>query len=310
MKKINKKVKKGKSSNHSKQTFIFGVIIFIFICIIAVIFYKVFTSQTKPTIESSRTEMKKIPPDVKKELAKQTAKSTSPTTFRVPVLMYHYVEYVQDKKDTIRQSLNINPNTFEQQVQTLIAAGYTFMTARELGDVIDEKAQLPKNPVLLTFDDGHWDLDTVVLPILKKYHVNATAYVIPGFLGRSDFMTQKQLEDVISSGLVDVGAHTVHHIALKGKLSPIVSYEVKESKAMLEKDYHISVVSFAYPNGSFDQRAINIVKDANFTTAVSTIPGIQQSSQNRFFLYRLRPGYRTGQTLLKYLQQSVFGHID
>jgi peptidoglycan/xylan/chitin deacetylase (PgdA/CDA1 family) len=220
--------------------------------------------------------------------------------------MYHYVEYVQDQKDTLREALNINPDVFEQQVKTLSDSGYTFMTAKELGDVLDGKTKLPKNPVLLTFDDGHWDFATDVLPILKKYHAKATAYIIPGFIGGSDFMSTDQLKEVINSQLVDVGAHTVDHISLKDKLYPIVKYEVDNSKTMLENTYHIHVVSFAYPYGSFDLQAINTTNKAGFTTAVSTIPGIVQNQQNRFFLYRLRPGYRTGQELLSYLEQKVF----
>jgi peptidoglycan/xylan/chitin deacetylase (PgdA/CDA1 family) len=269
-------------------------------------FYKFFSFQTKPVDETPRTEMKKLPPDVKKELMRQAVKGTTSATFRVPILMYHYVEYVQDKKDTTRQSLNINPYVFEQQIKTLQNAGFTFMTAKELGDYIDGKRQLPKNPIILTFDDGHWDLDTVVLPILKKYNVKATAYIISEFIGKSDFMTQLQMQDVVKSGLVDIGAHTVHHLSLKGRLSSVVKYEIEQSKAMLESTYHISVDSFAYPGGAFDQQAINLAKDARFTTAVSTIPGIGQSQQNKFFLYRIRPGYRTGQALLSYLQQNRF----
>jgi peptidoglycan/xylan/chitin deacetylase (PgdA/CDA1 family) len=165
---------------------------------------------------------------------------------------------------------------------------------------------MPEKPLLLTFDDGHWDFATNVLPILKKHQVKATQYVIPGFTGGSDFMTENQVWNVVSSGLVDVGAHTVHHISLAGKPLHEVQYEIGESKRMLENTYHIQVVSFAYPNGSFDNQAADVVKMAGFTTGVSTVPGIIQSNANRFFLYRLRPGHRTGIDLLHWLQQSEF----
>jgi len=301
-----KKHRRGKSLFSASHFKIVIVAILLLLCISGFTLYKFVIFQTKTVVETSRNEMRKIPSDVKKELIKEVSNATSSASFRVPILMYHYVEYVQDKKDTIRQALDVNPNTFEQQVKTLLSAGFTFMTARELGDVIDGKSQLPKNPILLTFDDGHWDLDTVVLPILKKYNVKATAYIISGFIGKPDFMSQQQLQEVINSGLIDVGAHTIHHVSLKGKLSSTVKSEVDQSKAMLENNYHISVVSFAYPDGAFDQQAINIVKEAGFSTATSTIPGIEQSKENRFFLYRIRPGYKTGQILLNYLQQDKF----
>jgi len=255
-------------------------------------------------IESPRTEMKKLPKAIQKKLSHQS----QTVSIRVPILMYHYVEYVKDTRDTIRKSLNIVPSVFEEQIKTLKNDGYTFMTARELANVISAVSTLPKKPILITIDDGHWDVDTDILPILKKYNIKATMYVIPGFTGGSDFMTKAQVEDVIKSELVEVGAHTVHHVSLKGKPLAIIESEVKESKKMLEDTYHINVSSFAYPNGAFDEASIKVVKDAGFTSSASTIPGIMQSDQNRFFLYRLRPGRRVGQELLDYLSQNVFTH--
>lgn len=253
-----------------------------------------------PVVESQKTEMKKLPPAIVKKL-----QAASPSaTFRVPVLMYHYVEYVQDKRDTIRQKLNITPYTFEQEVLTLKNAGYIFMTAKDLGDFLDGKTAMPPKPVILTFDDGHRDFYTDVLPVLKKYNIKATAYIIAGFTGGTDFMTQQQIQDIISSGLVDVGAHTIHHISLKGKKASLVANEIEGSKQMLEQTYNIKVVSFAYPNGAFDQQAIDIVKNAGFSTSVSTIPGEDINQANRFFIFRLRPGVRTGQDLLNYLERG------
>jgi peptidoglycan/xylan/chitin deacetylase (PgdA/CDA1 family) len=220
--------------------------------------------------------------------------------------MYHYVEYVKDTKDKMRIALNITPDIFEKQIVTLKNDNYTFLTAKELGEILDGTMNMPEKPILLTFDDGHWDFATDVLPILKKYQVKATQYVIPGFTGGSDFMTQEQVGSIVTSGLVDVGAHTVHHMSLANKPLAVVQYEVQASKAMLEKTYNIHVVSFAYPNGSFDNQAADVVKMAGFTTGVSTVPGIIQSNANRFFLYRLRPGHRFGQDLLYWLNQSVF----
>lgn len=295
------------------------LIIFIVIIVVVFVGYQEIAYQTKTVMDTPRNLMRHLSTNVKSEIAqripsptpfvikaKQIHTASISATIRVPILLYHYVEYVQDKRDTIRQSLNIPPNIFDQQVMTLKNAGYTFMTAKELGEVLDGKMPLPANPVLLTFDDGHWDFDTDILPILKKYQAKATQYVIPGFTGGSDFMTQEQVQDVVNSGLVDIGAHTVHHIPLKGKLLQVVQYEIDQSKVMLEQTYHIHVVSFAYPNGAFDAQAAQVAKDAGFSTAVSTLPGIEQNQENRFYLYRLRPGYRTGASLLSYLQQNTF----
>lgn len=223
------------------------------------------------------------------------------TSIQVPILMYHYVEYVQDKKDTLRQSLNINPDIFEQQMITLKNDGYTFMQSWELGEVLDGKRKLPAKPIIITIDDGHWDVDTVILPILKKYNIKATVYIIPGLLGGSDFLTEQQVKNLLDSGLIEIGDHTVNHISLKGKDLQTVHYEIFQSKQMLEQTYHIKIKSFAYPSGFFDLQAIDEVKKAKFTTAVSTMPGLEVNQSNKFILFRLRPGHRMGQSLLNFI---------
>lgn len=226
----------------------------------------------------------------------------------VPILLYHYVEYIQNTADTIRVSLNINPNIFEQQVQTLVSAGYTFITAKDLGNILDGSMALPKNPVILTFDDGHWDLDTDVLPILERYNVKATAYIITGYLGNPDSLSPSQLQDVINSGLVEIGAHTVDHKNLTSLNTTLATYEIDTSKSTLEQDYNIHVYSFAYPYGGFNSNAIQIVKNDGFTNAVSTLSGTIQNNQNRYYLSRIRPGDRTGQTLINFINQNIYNY--
>lgn len=254
--------------------------------------------------ETPNTEVNTLPSEIQKIYQPPT--SSSSATLRVPILLYHYVEYVRDKKDTIRQSLDITPDVFEKQVKTLKDAGYTFMTVSDLADVLDGKTKLPDKPVILTFDDGHWDLYTDVLPIIEKYQVKVTAYIVPGFIGGSDSLSSDQLQKVIQSNLVEIGDHTIHHASLAKRPLALVRYEVNLSKEMLEKRYNIHVVSFAYPYGSFDQQAISVVKDAGFKTAVSTVPGILQNQSNRYFLFRIRPGRRKGVALINLLEQSTY----
>lgn len=226
-----------------------------------------------------------------------------PSVIHVPILMYHYVEYVKDKGDKIRISLNTLPSALEQEIKTLTEAGYTFMTNSELSDTLDGKSSLPPKPILLTFDDGYRDFYTDAYPILKKYHTKATQYVISGFLNSSNHLTSSQLQEIAKDGLVEIGAHTVHHIWLKGQSLKTVSNEVFQSRETLEKLINKPVISFAYPFGAFDEQAVQVVKDAGFRSAVSTIPGVDQRQEYRFFLYRLRPGGRTGQSLLDWLNQ-------
>lgn len=244
----------------------------------------------------------KLPVEIKERLKN----STPSATFRVPILMYHYVEYVKDPGDTIRKSLNITPYVFENQLETLKSEGYTFITPVYLADVIDGKKILPPKPIILSFDDGYLGFYDNVLPLLQKHKIKAVVYVISGFLDKPNFMYSWQVHEVQRSGLVEIGAHTVNHVYLKGVSKDITEYEISQSKKVLENLIGAPVVSFAYPSGAFDIQAEEVVKKAGFTTSVSTIPGIEATDQNRFFLYRIRPGNRMGNELLNYLSQNSF----
>lgn len=242
-----------------------------------------------------------LPKDVQESI-----KNLKPQKFlRMPILIYHYVEYVKDDKDTIRKSLNIIPYIFEEQVKTLKNAGYYFITLADLANVLDDKNNLNPKSVILTFDDGYRDFYTDVFPILKKYQVKAVVYIVPNFLNKPNNMDTWMVSEIAKSGLVEIGAHTMDHTYLAGLPLQRVKYEIGQSKKYLEKNFGIRVVSFAYPYGAFDNQAIDVVKKAGIRTAVTTINGIFAQDINRFFLYRIRPGVRTGEELLDFLKNPV-----
>ncbi|MBI4039857.1 polysaccharide deacetylase family protein [Candidatus Daviesbacteria bacterium] len=246
-------------------------------------------------------EMTQLPPDVK---TLDTAKEV--VSLKVPVLLYHYVEFVKDQGDTIRKSLNILPPVFDAEIKTLKDANYTFITPSIIPDILSGKVKAPAKPVILSFDDGYRDFYTDVFPILKKYNVHAVVYIVPGFINLPNNMTEAQLREIVKSGLVEIGAHTVHHAYLTGLPDFRARDEISQSKTDLEKKFNVKVVSFAYPYGAFNSKVIGLVKAAGFTTAVTTIPGIDVSSSDVYFIPRIRPGGRAGKSLLDLLGQSSF----
>lgn len=264
------------------------IIFFIILLLLSVLVFKKFN------FKQPIPDVVELPKEIQESI-----KNLKPQKYvRIPILLYHYVEYVKDEGDTIRKSLNITPYTFEQEIKTLKDAGYKFITLADLANFLDNKSTLPAKPVILTFDDGYRDFYTDVFPILKKYQVKVTVYVVPNFLNKPNNLDTWQIKEMIVSNLVEVGSHTMNHAYLSDLPLARVKYEVEESKKYLEKSLRISVTTFAYPNGTFDNQVIDVVKKAGYRTAVTTINGIFAQDINRFFLYRIRPGARTGQSLL------------
>jgi peptidoglycan/xylan/chitin deacetylase (PgdA/CDA1 family) len=222
---------------------------------------------------------------------------------KVPILLYHYVEYVKDKRDTIRQQLDISPAVFENQVKTLQEASYSALFINDVVDMLFRIKPVPEKSVVLTFDDGYGDFYTDVFPILKKYQMKATIYVVPGFLDKLNYMTSEEVQEIAQSGLVEVAAHTLHHLNLKSVPDVVAVKEIKGSKTQLETLIGRDVRNFAYPYGEFTQHTAEIVESSGFRSAVSVVAGDMQSMGNRYFLSRLRPGARMGKELLSWLEQ-------
>ncbi len=288
------------------------LILIIITLLVGIVIYKKHSLNLSSVIENreqneDELSMYQMPEDVRNAL--NNAKASGKTilgahegpAFHIPILMYHYVEYVQDKGDKMRISLNTPPEVLEEEIKALIKAGYNFITPSELADILDNIKQPPAKPIILSFDDGYRDFYTYAFPILKKYNAKAVAYIISGFLDDKNYMTKPQIQDIYKSGLVEIGVHTVDHIALQGAAGATAKKEIEKSKLDLEEQIGIPITTFAYPYGSFDLNALNIVRSAGYRTALSTLPGSEVSDQERYFVNRIRPGGRIGQTLLNAL---------
>lgn len=224
--------------------------------------------------------------------------SETPTTVipKLPILIYHYVEYVTDERDTIRQSLNINPQTFENQIATLKDAGYTFITPSDIENLME--SQKIQKPVIISFDDGYEDFYTDVMPIIKRQNIKVVAYIIPGFLDKLNYMTWEQVKEISASGLVEIGAHTMHHASL-GRLSDeSARAEINDSKIILELSLGKKITTFAYPYGHYNEQTPDLVSSSGFTSAVTTDEGTNENLDSKFLLKRIHPGARVGQDLI------------
>ena len=227
--------------------------------------------------------------------ATKTASIATPTAkLRLPIITYHYVEFVKDKRDVIRQKLTINPRLFEQQIKSLHDAGVQSYFVKDVPALLKGELVLATKSAVLTFDDGYRDFYTDAFPILKKYQMKSTIFLISSFLGRNDFLTLDQVTEMLGSGLIEVGSHTLHHANLKKANLNYATDEIVQSKANLEKLFGISVESFAYPYGAYDDQTVKLVKEASYSAAVSTAPGVSHTQDDLFTLKRWRAGVLNG----------------
>jgi hypothetical protein len=87
------------------------------------------------------------------------------------------------------------PDWFEEQCLHLADNGYHTLSASEFLDILTTPGRRVKKSILLTFDDGLKHVWTVAYPLLKKYNLKATCFLIPGCIPENNQQVRPTLED-------------------------------------------------------------------------------------------------------------------
>jgi len=214
--------------------------------------------------------------------------ATGPMTF-VPILYYHYIRTNPNPRDRVGFGLSTPPAAFRVQMQYLADHGFHVIPLHEAVVAIQRHSALPSRPIVLTFDDGYADFFTAAIPILQSHGFTATSFVVSGRMGWGGYMTPSQIVAADSMGFT-IGAHTVDHVALAAQPPVRASWEIKQSKLMLEALLGHPVLDFAYPYGSFNVYDMAQAKSDGFETAVSTMSGTWHAAGQLFELSRMRVG--------------------
>ena len=98
---------------------------------------------------------------------------------RIPILMYHHFAD-DDSPGTIISAAN-----FEKQLKILSDEGYTAISFQELCNFVYDGAGLPERPFIITIDDGYLSVYETAFPILSKYDMKATVFIIGVSHGKS-----------------------------------------------------------------------------------------------------------------------------
>jgi len=109
-----------------------------------------------------------------------------------------------------------------------------------------------KRPLVsITDDDGFTNFYTNGVPVLQKYKLPATAYIISSYLDQPLYMTSAQVKSLYGDN-VEVGSHSVDHPDLTTLTATQQDTELKNSQATLQKLLGMNVKDYAAPYGAFN----------------------------------------------------------
>ena len=204
-----------------------------------------------------------------------------PSGRQVPVLMYHAVS---DQTWGL-EGLFLSPPDMEAQLKYLTENGYDPIFFSDLPH-LDQY----KKPVILTFDDGYNNNYTDLYPLLQKYNVKATIFVIPSSVGGQYSMTAAQIKEMADSGLVSIQSHTQDHKELASLSADQQKQQFAQSQLAIARMTGRIPSVLSYPSGSYDSNTLSLAPEY-FDMAVKSRGGLW-TVQNNFFEIDRYPVYR------------------
>jgi peptidoglycan/xylan/chitin deacetylase (PgdA/CDA1 family) len=199
----------------------------------------------------------------------------------VPILLYHNIS------DHGNNRYITTVKSFRAEMEALHQNGCHTITISQLVDVIQNGGTLPKNPVVLTFDDGYMGVYENALPIMKEYGYRGVMFVITSTLDSETsygYVQKQELLDFVDAGW-EIGSHSVTHTDLKtSKLG--MQNELVQSRETLETMLGIKVRTFAYPYAVSNTWTRERAAEYGYDSAVGIDIYMTHSPKSLYYLSR------------------------
>ncbi|MFI3174016.1 MAG: polysaccharide deacetylase family protein [Bacillota bacterium] len=224
-------------------------------------------------------------------------------SLRIPILTYHDITI-----ETALHSGQVTKDRFLEDMTYLKEEGYTSLLTSDLEKIMNREMELPKKPVVITFDDGYLGNYLHAYEVLKETEQKAIIGLITSNIreveeeGNPNFMTFAQCKEMYDSGYVDIQNHThdLHNREFLGLINPDGSYNgiqmrdgetVEAYQERLYTDLHMAtqlieehvgsrVIYFAYPYGATDKNAYAVLEETGLQMATTIVEGVADFNRN------------------------------
>lgn len=215
----------------------------------------------------------------------------------VKVLMYHRLTDAEEARANDHWT-TVPQQSFREHLKILESFNFTAITFNDLRLHILEEIELPKKPVIITFDDAYKDFYELGYPLLKEFGMRAVIFALgdrsikenswddPGKIPLAPLMNDEELQYLHNEGF-EIGAHSCTHPKLTEIPIEEAEREIVESKVALEKLLNTRVHSFCYPYGLENEKIHEIVKDAGFDFGCTVYNGPTNFGQSLFNIHRI-----------------------
>jgi peptidoglycan/xylan/chitin deacetylase (PgdA/CDA1 family) len=204
----------------------------------------------------------------------------------IPILLYHNIDGAG------RYSIELEE--LRKHFQLIRNRGIRVIPLRELINRLENPVPFDEKVLVITFDDDYPAMYTKLLPLAREFKFPMTLFIYTNGVNRHSgkALTWEKLRELDENN-IDIQAHSISHANLTRFSSrddidarKRLFKEMYLSKRILELHLGKRIDYFAYPEGEYDLRLIEISSFANFKRVFSTDYGSNVITRDNFCLRR------------------------
>ena len=212
----------------------------------------------------------------------------------VPIIMYHSI--LKSKKG----AYTVSPDEFKSDLLELKKLGYESVFIQDVINYCNGTGSLPEKPVVISFDDGHYNNYAYAYPILKEVGFKANLNVIGSFCEFStssgdcdnpnySYLTWDEIKELKESGVFEIGNHTyaMHKYKPRFGIGKLPNEDAETYKNSLTADVlkledkfysqcGFKTNIFAYPFGKYEKESGSILSQLGFEAFLTCNEGINK----------------------------------
>ena len=211
-----------------------------------------------------------------------------------PVVIYHKLG---PRPGGVRlKGLYLSEALFARQLEELREAGFTS------GSLLECATKPAGKRVVITFDDGYANALRHGLGPLACTHFKAIQFLAADLLGKRNewdvplgetperMMDQTQVREWLAAGH-EIGSHTLTHPYLTRLPPARAREEITSSRKKLQDTFVRPIDHFCYPYGDWNEAVRDMVMEAGYRTACTTMAGVNTAADSPFALKRFTARY-------------------
>ena len=218
---------------------------------------------------------------------------------RLPILMYHKVDRMPPGARYVRNY--VLPEQFEAQLAALARWGYRTVSFGEWLAYRRGAADLPRRPIIVTFDDGYRSTYEIAWPLLQRFGYTATVFLVSDLIGKTNAWDVHEVQEPLlgraeiaemQRGGIGFESHTKTHAALTLIEPDRAMEELTAARVTLAGLLGTPVRVLCYPYGKSNPAVRAMTREAGYEAAVMAGSRMNARRTDPFRLKRIGIDYR------------------